>query len=355
MPRSDPKQLGFIGYGNMGAPMAQNLAAYLHDNGYPPLLLWTRTTSKLPPASDLFAHADSPADLAAKCDVVVTSLANDEAARSVYAELFKGAEDKAGKGDEGTVFVDTSTLYPTTCGELERQASKIRHTTYLGAPVFGPPPMAKDASLVIVLSGDTFAKRRVEKFLVPAMGQRIIDVGNNVEKAAAFKLCGNGTIVGIIELIAEMGTLADRAGVSFELYREFLTTFLPAPSVVGYSKKIMDNQFDSDNGFTVLNGLKDVSHIRQLAQSCGSTLPALDAAHRHLVTALAHGGGNLDWSSLVAGPRLAAGLAPFTGNRPFAHDTGFGARTDDGEAEEKKRRARLEPVPAGGIKEVRNF
>lgn len=63
--------------------------------------------------------------------------------------------------------------------------------------------MAKDAKLVFVLSGDTFAKKKVVKFLSPSMGRRVIDVGNNVERAAAFKLCGNGMIASIIELLAE--------------------------------------------------------------------------------------------------------------------------------------------------------
>lgn len=63
--------------------------------------------------------------------------------------------------------------------------------------------MAKEAKLVFVLSGDVFAKKKVVKFLSPSMGRRVIDVGNNVERAAAFKLCGNGMIASIIELLAE--------------------------------------------------------------------------------------------------------------------------------------------------------
>lgn len=78
---------------------------------------------------------------------------------------------------------------------------------YLQAPVFGPPPMvsdyiqstdcavsdllcdqAKEAKLVWVLSGDLFAKKVVQPFLVPSMGRKVIDVGSNVERASAFKL-----------------------------------------------------------------------------------------------------------------------------------------------------------------------
>lgn len=126
---------------------------------------------------------------------------------------------------KGTIFIDTSTLYPTTCGDLEREATKIPGAVYLCSPVFGPPPMAKAGKLVFVLSGDVFAKKRVAPYLVPAMGRRIIDVGSNVERAAAFKLCGNGTIATLIEVLAEGLTLADKSGVGADLYYEFIVRF----------------------------------------------------------------------------------------------------------------------------------
>ncbi|GAA6059818.1 hypothetical protein JCM10212_003730 [Sporobolomyces blumeae] len=346
-------QVGFIGLGNMGGPMALNLAKWLHENGKPPLALYNRTASKLPPVSDSIAHADSPRELARTCDVVFTSLAHDEAARSIYAELFAGAKDKkATKGDEGqvraTIFVDTSTLYPQTSGELERQAAAIPWTFYLAAPVFGPPPAAKSQALVWVLSGDLFAKRHVEELLVPSMGKKIIDVGSNVERASSFKLIGNSCVLGVIELLAESMTLADKTGVGAELLYEFIKEFMPAPSFINYGKKILENNFEGETGFSVTGGLKDAQHIKQLATASGATVPALDVAHRHLVTSIANGGSDLDWSSLVAGPRLAAGLSPFTGRKEHPHDTGFGSKTTEA-------KGNLEPESVGGIKEVRNF
>ncbi|GAA5998206.1 hypothetical protein JCM5350_000546 [Sporobolomyces pararoseus] len=353
MGRFQCEKVGFIGLGNMGSPMAFNLAKWLHENGKPALTLWNRTSSKLPPTSQSIAHVETIRQLARDCDVVITSLANDEAAEAVYSELFEGAKDKkASWGEAGeeraTIFVDTSTLYPKFCGELERRAAAIPWTYYLCSPVFGPPTLAKEAKLVVVLSGDIFAKRHVEKLLVPSMGRKIIDVGANVERAASFKLLGNSVVLGVIELLAESMTLADKSGVGSELLYEFIKEFLPAPSFIGYGKKILENNFEGETGFTATGGLKDAQHIRRLAMENGATLPALDVAHRHLVTSIAHGGGDLDWSSLVAGPRLAAGLSPFTGRKEHPHDTGFGARSDE-------TKGNLEPESVGGIKEVQNF
>jgi hypothetical protein len=58
-------------------------------------------------------------------------------------------------------------------------------------------------------------------------------------------------------------------------------------------------------------GIKDASHIRRLAEESSVPMPIIDVAHQHLITARANGGDQLDWSSLVGGQRIAAGLPPF--------------------------------------------
>ncbi|GAA5961463.1 hypothetical protein JCM8115_003458 [Rhodotorula mucilaginosa] len=349
MPQLETMQWGFLGLGNMGVHMADNLAKHLAslEHDHPPLLLFNRTHSKLPPKSDSVQHADSARQLAERCDVVVTSLANDQAVQAVYAELYEGAKIR-GKQGKATIFIDTSTLYPTTCGQLEREATKIPGAVYLCAPVFGPPPMAQEAKLVFVLSGDVFAKKKVAPYLVPAIGRRILDVGSDVERAASLKLIGNGTIVCLIEVLSECMTLAGQTGVGESLYYEFIKEFLPAPSMLGYGAKIMNNDFEASNGFTTTGGLKDATHVRRLAHSVGATMPSLDAAQRGLVASMANGGADLDWSSLVAGTRVAAGLNPFTGRKDHPKDTGFGAKTDDSEGP-------IAPESVGGVKTVQNF
>ena len=67
-------------------------------------------------------------------------------------------------------------------GELDALISAIPHCTLVTAPVFGPPAMAKEASLIIALSGDYRSKKEVAYTLVPAIGRRILDLGGNVEK-----------------------------------------------------------------------------------------------------------------------------------------------------------------------------
>lgn len=94
--------------------------------------------------------------------------------------------------------------------------------------------------------------------------------------------------------------------------------------------QIINDNFKTDEGFSLAGGIKDAAyvpssllqipnaellelfrHIRKLAEDVGVPMPIIDTAHQHLVTARAVGGASLDWSSLVAGQRIAAGLPPF--------------------------------------------
>lgn len=106
--------------GNMGTHMVANLSKYLHEQGCPALTVFTRTTSKLPPVSDSIAHASSLFELAKKCDIIITSLASDEVVKKVYGEMFEGAREKVEKEGRGTIFVESSTIYPTTAGAFFR-------------------------------------------------------------------------------------------------------------------------------------------------------------------------------------------------------------------------------------------
>ncbi|KDQ31199.1 hypothetical protein PLEOSDRAFT_1036388, partial [Pleurotus ostreatus PC15] len=81
------------------------------------------------------------------------------------------------------------------------------------------------------------------------------------------------------------------------------------------------DKFDGSVGFAIDGGIKDAAHIRHLTAEHNSPMPVIDIAHQHLITAraihakqAAQGKENfktLDWSGLVAGPRVAAGLDAF--------------------------------------------
>ncbi|KAH8992421.1 NAD-P-binding protein [Lactarius akahatsu] len=334
--RQNPIQVGWIGLGAMGYPMARNLANHRAANleQQPPLLVWNRSKEKseklLRELGDgKVAIAENIVDVATKCDIVLTSLASDEVARSVYKEIAAALQARslhisAQPPTKNTIFVETSTVSSALVyghRELDLLISAIPHCHLVTGPVFGPPAMAEKATLIVLLSGDYRSKKEVAYMLVPAIGRRVIDLGGNVEKAPTFKLIGNSLILGSLELIAESYTIAEKSGVGQDLVYECIKELFPAPLWLAYGDKMLHNKFDGSIGFSIDGGVKDATHIRRLSTEHNAPMPAIDSAQHHLLTARALHDAQartgttrfpvLDWSALIVGTRVAAGLDGF--------------------------------------------
>lgn len=144
-PEPHRHQLGFVGIGNMSSHMALNLAKHISSLSppLPPLKIWNRTSSK---AKDLEAKSegtikaeDDLATIGRECNIVFTSLSNDEAAKDVFTQLIKAEEQEVGTDkqkrqslEHSRIYVDTSTLYPTTTGEIERLVSALPKRKFVG-------------------------------------------------------------------------------------------------------------------------------------------------------------------------------------------------------------------------------
>lgn len=336
-PRASPLRLGFCGIGAMGKVMARNLANSLHA-GSSPLLLYNRTASKAQALVDeLGEHkvliASTPEQMVADCDIIFTSLGSDASVKSVYEQFASALKNS--HHEKRKIFVETSTIYPTLAGELDKLVTGP-HTFFVTAPVFGAPPAAEAAQLVIVISGELRAKREVAYLMVPAVGRKIIDLGSNVEKGPTMKLIGNSLIMGTTELISESMTLASKTEVGAENLVALIKDLFPSPTWIRYSEKILKDDFDGSAGFHVDGGLKDAGHIRALAADRNSPMPIVDIAHQHMLTARALNAAQgenskfpqLDWSAMAAGTRVAAGLDPFDSskheNRPEEDPKGRG-------------------------------
>ncbi|RDX46769.1 NAD(P)-binding protein [Lentinus brumalis] len=326
----DALQIGFCGLGAMGYPMASNLAKWRKQHVHQPLpiLVWNRTKAKADDLAkelgdELITVADSLDQIATECDIIITNLSNDEVVRNVYKKLAEALQED--KPTKNKILVETSTIYPTLAAELDTLLSSLPSTHFITSPVFGAPSAAAAAHLLIVMSGDYRSKKEVAHILCPAVGRKVIDLGGNVEKAPTFKLIGNAMILGSLELIAEVFTLSEKAGIGAPLVHQFIKDIMPAPPLINYGEKMLHDQFDGSKGFAIDGGLKDSAHIRRLATEMDAPMPALDAAHHHMLTARAlHANaarvGNarfdvLDWSSLVAGTRVAAGLDGFDSSK----------------------------------------
>ena len=192
--------VGLIGLGNMGTAFAERLL----DAGYG-LVVMNRTPAKAAPLEARGATlAGSYADLAERADVVLTSLADDDALDEVAAALLAVAKP-------GTVLVDTSTVSPAVSARVAERAEKAS-VAYTRAPVSGNPTVVRAGNLSFIVSGPSETLDGVEPILL-AIGPTVYRVGD-AEEARVVKLAINLMIGGLAQLMAEALVLGESSGVS---------------------------------------------------------------------------------------------------------------------------------------------
>ncbi|KAG0196320.1 hypothetical protein BGX28_010300 [Mortierella sp. GBA30] len=339
-------RIGWIGLGQMGFNMAGNLQRYLASRSLT-MTVWNRT-----PAKSAKMHqkhgvhvAKSIEDVVAQSNIIFTSLANDAAIEEIYEILI----DLAGQVDHSIIFVETSTIYPTLATQLKERLAPLPQHTYLQCPIFGNPSAAKAAKLIWVTSGDHKAIKKMCLYFT-TMSKNIIHLRTTeVAKAASFKLVGNFFVVGTLELLAEGLTMAEKADVDQESVLKFIETFFPVPLWSEYSSKMTplststsSSRSSSSNGiikskvskkkskdegwFSVDQGLKDVGHMRRLAQETGASLPTADLAYDHLQVVKDQGKGDQDWSKMIGALRVST---PSSSSRPSEDSSWRTGGSDD--------------------------
>jgi 3-hydroxyisobutyrate dehydrogenase-like beta-hydroxyacid dehydrogenase len=291
--------VGFIGLGNMGAPMAANLL----QAGFP-VSVYNRTTEKTRPLADQGAKvATTPAEVAAQSAIIVSVLADDRAVESVADESFLRACTK------GAIHVSMSTILPSTSARLAD--AHARHgVAYVAAPVFGRPDAAAAKKLWICTSGPADAKAAV-RVILDALGQGVFDFGDAPGAANVIKLAGNFVIMSSIEAMAEAAALVEKNDIPRAALLEFLTrTLFNSPIYNNYSQKIVQADFDNV-GFALPLGLKDTRLALETATASHTPMPLLNLLRDRYVSALANNRGHLDASALALGAALDAGLTWF--------------------------------------------
>jgi 3-hydroxyisobutyrate dehydrogenase-like beta-hydroxyacid dehydrogenase len=287
--------VAFLGLGKMGQGMAGRLA----QAGYR-LRVWNRTPGKEDPAWKATVAA-TPKEAASGAAFVVSMLANDEAVETaVLAE--RGS--LAGMAVDA-IHLSASTISPPLAKRLaELHAS--REGGFLATPVFGRPDAAAAGKLWVLCGGESRLRERAEP-LLQAMGQGTFAL-ETPEQALIAKLGGNYLISIVIEGLAETMALGEKGGIPAEKLLGILTgTFFGLPVVQRYGELIAAGRFEPA-GFALHLGLKDLGLVLDTGQRLRTPLPLANVIHDHMLTGLARGRGNQDWSALASVVREAAGL-----------------------------------------------
>ncbi|MFC0402697.1 NAD(P)-dependent oxidoreductase [Paraburkholderia rhizosphaerae] len=277
--------IGFIGIGEMGAPMVRNMLKAGHK-----VRVWNRSPERAQSLVDAGAQVVGSVAEAFTGDAVFSMLADDTAVREVIdARLLEQAP-------RGQIHVNMATISVTLAEELAH-AHAQRGLNYVAAPVMGRPDAAAAAKLTIVAAGPAEAIDRVQP-VFDAIGQKTWRIGSLAQQANAMKLATNFLIGSAVASLGEAGAMLAGHGVAMQDFLDVITSGLFQGVVyAGYGKMIAEQRYEPAL-FKARLGMKDVRLALAAAESVMTPMPIASVVRDSLLDALAHGDGDKDFAVL---------------------------------------------------------
>ena len=278
------QNIGFIGTGLMGFPMAKNIL----KAGYK-VKAFNRSINKAEPLKDFGAEiSNSIGELVKESHIVITMLTNDDAVNEVI-----GSDDFLNNLKPNSTVIDMSSVKQTTAVNHGKNL-KSRKINYLDAPVSGGTIGAEEASLAIMIGGEQIVFESV-KDILKSMGNPTLvgPVGcGQVSKLA------NQIIVGLaIGAVAEAVTLCEKAGADPNRMIKALSGGWADSKVLRtHGKRMIDKDF-SPKGKTS-SQLKDMNNILECANNYNTQLPISNLVKEMYKSLVENGHGETDHSSL---------------------------------------------------------
>jgi 2-hydroxy-3-oxopropionate reductase len=292
---ASPLDLGFIGLGIMGAPMAGHLVKAGHR-------LFVHSRTPVPPdllqaGATVCANGQEVASRAGIVFVMVPDTPD-------VAEVLFGEGGVAAGIGKGKTVVDMSSISPIETKVFARRMGELG-CHYLDAPVSGGQVGARNATLSIMVGGDEAVFERI-KPLLELMGKNITRVGG-VGDGQTAKVANQIIVALTIEAVAEGLLFAARAGADPARVRQaLLGGFASSRILEVHGERMIKRTFEP--GFRVELHQKDLNLALQGARALGLSLPGTAAAQELFNSCAAHGGKGLDHSSLVQALERLAGF-----------------------------------------------
>lgn len=253
------EQVGFLGLGALGAPIAHNLVT----SGVR-VAVWNRTPSKAEPLVRAGATlADKPSEAITRGGVVFTILWDDAS----LEELVRSPSFLDSLGPGG-VHVSMTTVTPNAAREMA--ALHAAHgSLYVEAPIFGVPAQAVARTLTVCIAGPENAKHRVRTLLEAMGAERVVDFGERIGTATATKLVGNFLIISGFVALQEAFDVLRASGVDPKPTLEMLTaTLVATPGNQRYANALLGGRVP-----TSAIPAKDIDLFRRFANAAEAEAP----------------------------------------------------------------------------------
>ena len=286
------EKIGFIGLGNMGMPMAQNLISNgIKVKGFDVSeeILKQASENKIEVCSDTLQASK-------EIDVLITMLPNGEAVSSVF-----NSESLLENIDPSILIIECSTISPKTSKELSLKASSL-DLEMIDAPVSGGVKGAEEAGLTFMVGGSV---ENVEKAkpILSMMGKNIFHAGDSGSGQIA-KLCNNMLLAIHMSGTAEAISMGVKSGLDPSVLAEIMSKssggnwsldkYNPYPGVMIESPASKDYQ----GGFLNKLMIKDLNLAKELAQDSKTETPMGDSARNLYDELIEQGLEDLDFSSV---------------------------------------------------------
>jgi 3-hydroxyisobutyrate dehydrogenase-like beta-hydroxyacid dehydrogenase len=299
-------RLGFIGIGNMGSRMAKRLL----EHGYQ-VIAYNRSREAAEALVKFGATvADSIAMLASEADVILSSLSNDDAVKSVYTD----PQGVFAHLRRGSAIIEMSTVLPATSRKLY-DLSREAGMKCLDSPVSGSTPAAEEGTLTLFCGGDEELFQAAQPIFSSIARQYFYLGGSG--SGTAMKLVAN-TLLGVgMQAIAESVALGQKEGLERHRLLEVLShTAVIAPAHLGKLSRADAGDYSAQFAIRLMN--KDFGLVLETAAAAKVPMPATAAAFQMNVAELSDGNEE-DFSAVIKlMERLARLETSDAGNRRVA-------------------------------------
>lgn len=282
-----PVNIGFIGLGVMGQPMARNLlragfSLTVHNRHQEVTEAFLAAGAR---------SAPQPKEIAAACDVVITMLPGTAEVEAVLI----GPDGVIEGAHEGLIVIDMSTISPIMTTTLAARLVE-KGIAILDAPVSGGDAGAIAGTLSIMVGGDETAFQRCLP-IFEALGKTIVHVGAS-GAGQVVKACNQIVVAGIIEAVSEALVLGSKAGVDPANILKVLNGGLAANRVIDLRGASMIGHDFTPGGRIRLHH-KDLGFALELGRMHGVSLPVTALIDQMFAALEARGRGDLDHTALL--------------------------------------------------------
>ena len=300
-------EIGFIGLGHMGSAMAANLAAASYR-----VMAYVRRPDQMETLAALGLKSTTKIVDVFERDIVLSMLPDDAAVHDVvFGRDYHGTNGLASGLKASAIHLCMSTISTAMASQVAAEHAR-RGQGYVAAPVFGNPDAAKARQLFVIAAGGASDVERCQP-LFDVLGQKTFVLASDPWQANLVKLLGNMMTATTLEMLGEVVAVALKRGLDPRSFLDIMTSTMFGGRVHKlYGDKIVAKSYAA--GFVLPLVLKDTRLALAEAETAGAPMPSVNVVRDRLITGIARGYADLDWTALglIAAQEAGLNAAPET-------------------------------------------